>query len=86
MSGSEAYALGLVDQLAEDRDGLDALTASVAERLAEGGPKALSATKRLLNEIDGSLDEDVVLRGAALSARVLARPEAQAALSARLRG
>jgi methylglutaconyl-CoA hydratase len=85
MSGQEAQAIGLVDQLAPDRDGLAGLTKEVAERLASGGPKALSATKSLLNRIDGSLDEEILLRGAELSARVLATPEAQAALAARLK-
>ncbi len=84
MSGTEAYAIGLVDQLADDRGGLEALTRSVSERLASGGPKALSATKSLLNQLDGSLDEAVLLRGAELSAQVLATPEAQAALAARM--
>jgi len=85
MSGQGAYDIGLVDDLAEDRDGLEALTMTITQRLATGGPKALSATKNLLNEIDGSLDESMVLKGAALSAKVLATPEAQAALSARLK-
>lgn len=85
MSGTEAYDIGLVDQLAENRDGLEECTQQVAERLASGGPKALSATKSLLNSIDGSLDEEMLLQGAALSARVLATPEAQAALAARLK-
>lgn len=85
MSGKDAFEIGLVDQLADDRDELDALTKSVADRLALGGEKALSATKNLLNEIDGSLDETLVLKGAKLSARVLATPEAQASLAARLK-
>lgn len=80
MDGREAHAIGLVDWLAEDREGLVSLTRSVAERLASGGPKALSTTKSLLNELDGSLDSALVLKGAALSARVLATPEAQAQL------
>lgn len=85
MRGQEAHAIGLVDQLAPDRDGLGALTDEVAQRLASGGPKALSATKGLLNTLDGSQEEKLVLKGAALSAKVLASPEAQAALAARLR-
>jgi enoyl-CoA hydratase/carnithine racemase len=85
MSGEQAHAIGLVDQLAPDRDGLEPLTEEVAQRLATGGPKALSATKRLLNELDGSFDEALVLKGAKLSASVLATPEAQAALAARLK-
>lgn len=85
MSGQEAFEIGLVDQLAQDRNGLDELTKAVANRLAQGGQKALSATKNLLNEIDGSFDESLVLKGASLSARVLATPEAQASLAARLK-
>lgn len=85
MSGSEAFDIGLVDHLCEDRAGLDALTKTIVDRLAQGGPKALSATKKLLNEIDGSLEASIVLKGARLSASVLATPEAQAALSARLK-
>lgn len=85
MSGDEAHEIGLVDHLAQGRDGLESLTQTVAERLAGGGPKALSATKQLLNEIDGSLIEDMVFKGAKLSASVLATPEAQAALAARLK-
>ena len=85
MSGQEAFDIGLVDHLAEDRDGLEELTNTIAQRLATGGPKALSATKKLLNEIDGSLDETMVLKGARLSASVLATPQAQTALAARIK-
>lgn len=85
MSGQDAYDIGLVDQLAPNREALEALTQDVAERLASGGKKALSATKSLLNQLDGSLDEALVLKGAALSASVLKTPEAQAALSARMK-
>lgn len=84
MSGAEAHAVGLVDHVAPSRDALDALGEEVAQRLASAGPAALAATKRLLNELDGSMDADLVERGAALSASVLSRPEAQAALIARL--
>lgn len=85
MSGQDAYDIGLVDQLAPNREALEALTQDVAERLASGGKKALSATKSLLNQLDSSLDEALVLKGAALSASVLKTPEAQAALSARMK-
>lgn len=85
MSGAQALEIGLVDELASNRDALVALTDEVAQRLASGGPKALSATKNLLNELDHSLDEKLVLKGAALSASVLATPEAQSALAARMK-
>lgn len=84
MSGQQAFDIGLVDQLAPDRDGLDTLTREIADRLASGGPKALSVTKSLLNKLDGSLEESLVMQGAQLSASVLATPEAQSALAARM--
>ncbi|MEZ6163011.1 MAG: enoyl-CoA hydratase/isomerase family protein [Phycisphaerales bacterium] len=85
MSGQQAFDIGLVDQLAPDRDGLETLTHEIADRLASGGPKALSATKSLLNKLDGSLEESLVMQGAQLSASVLATPEAQSALAARMK-
>jgi len=85
MSGTEAAAVGLVDHLAEDRDGLDGLTDEIVDRLASGGAEALATTKGLLNKIDGVVEAGMVLEGAALSAQVLGTPEAQAALSARMK-
>jgi len=85
MSGREAKDIGLVDHLADDREGLAELTKTIVDRLATGGPRALAATKGLLNEIDGSNDAEMVLKGAKLSASVLATPQAQAALAARLK-
>jgi enoyl-CoA hydratase/carnithine racemase len=84
MSGEQAHAIGLVDHLTPNRDALESLTNDVAQRLATGGPKALSATKTLLTELDGSFDDSLVLKGAKLSASVLATPEAQASLAARM--
>jgi len=80
MTGQRAGELGLVTEVAPARDGLAGRVRERAERIASGGPNALAATKALLNELDGSLDEDLLLRGAALSARVLATDEAQATL------
>ncbi len=84
MSGQDALDIGLVDMLADSRESLGALTDQVAQRLATGGPKALSATKKLLNTIDGSCDPSLVRQGAELSASVLATPDAQATLSAKM--
>lgn len=84
LTGERAHELGLIDELAPSREMLDDTLSTVVERLASGGPEALAATKGLLNQLDGSLDEDLVRRGAELSARVLATDEAQAALKARL--
>ncbi len=84
MSGLQAQECGMVNALAPSLDQLDATVNEVVTRLAAGGPDAMRATKRLLNEIDGSLDESVVLRGAELSAQVLATPDAQRRLRAKL--
>jgi enoyl-CoA hydratase/carnithine racemase len=85
MSGVQAQEIGLVDHLADERTGLDGLTSIVVERLAAGGHRALRATRGLLNELDGSLDESVILEGAKLSAQVLGTAEAQASLRARMK-
>lgn len=83
MTGSEAHALGMVDVLADSADALDAAVHAVVSSLCSGGPLALRATKELVNTLDGSVDLDVLLRGAALSARVLSSDDAQARLRAR---
>lgn len=87
MTGAQAHALGIVDQCVASREELDGKGGAVqtlAEKLAAGGPRALAATKGLLNELDGSLDRAQARRAAELSAGVLATPEAQAMLRARL--
>lgn len=83
MNGQEAHALGLIDHLVPSRDELASATSALAVRLASGGAAALRATKQLLNRLDGSEDERVVLEGARLSAEVLGTAEAQRTLSAR---
>jgi enoyl-CoA hydratase/carnithine racemase len=83
MSGAEAGAIGLVDEVAADRESLDVVWGALVERLSEGGAAALAATKRLLNEVEGSGDGEVGKRGAALSARVLGMEEGQARLRGR---
>ena len=82
ISGREAAELGLATHLAE-RDRLDLEADELARRLAEGGPYAIAATKRWVNELDGSLDDEVFERAAKLSADVLASPEARSRLRAR---
>ncbi len=85
ITGREAAELGLATHLAK-RDRLDLEPAELARRLAEGGPHAIAATKRWVNELDGSLDDEVFERGAKLSADVLASSEAQSRLRARFGG
>jgi len=84
LSGAEAMQLGMVDHCVEQAADLDAACEKLVARLAEGGPNALRATKGLLNELDGSMDVDLIRRGAALSASVIATPETQATLRAKL--
>jgi len=84
MSGQQAFDLGMVDRVVPAAADLDAATDELAQRLASGGPHALRATKDLLNRLDGSTDADSVKRGADLSARVVALPETQATLRAKL--
>lgn len=83
MTGRQAHELGMVDHCVATASELDAATARIVERLGAGGPLALAATKQLLNDLDGSLQADLVRRGADLSARVLCSEPAQAALRAR---
>lgn len=83
-SGQRAYELGIVNHIVPTLADLCAATDAIAQRLATGGPNALRATKSLLNDLDGSLDESLARRGAELSAQVLATPEAQAMLRATL--
>ncbi|MEL6497536.1 MAG: enoyl-CoA hydratase/isomerase family protein [Planctomycetota bacterium] len=83
MNGSEAHELGMVDVLAGSAEELDSAANAVVRSLSSGGPMALRATKQLVNSLDGSLDLDVLLRGAELSAKVLSSDEAQARLKAR---
>jgi methylglutaconyl-CoA hydratase len=81
MSGEEGYRRGLATHLVAE-DELVATAQSLAERLSKGGPAAIAATKRWLNELDGSLDEAVVAEGAEISARIIAGDEAQTRLKA----
>jgi enoyl-CoA hydratase/carnithine racemase len=59
-------------------------TDTLSKRLAQGGPNALRATKDLLNQLDGSLDADVLRRGAELSASIVASPETRQMLRSKL--
>lgn len=84
MSGQQAFDVGIVNAVVPTREELDKAVADTADRLAKGGPHALRATKQLLNDLDGSLDEQLGKRAAALSAQVLATPEAQEMLRSKL--
>ena len=84
MSGTEAHDDGIVDHVVPSIAELESFTTALAQRLSAGGPQALRATKGLLNTIDGSLDREIVRRGAQLSASVLSTHDAQERLRAKL--
>jgi len=86
LTGAEGAALGLMDRSVPSIEDLDHAVRETAERVAQGGRRALAATKGLLNRLDGSDDAAIVREGARLSAEVLATAEAQSALRARLEG
>lgn len=85
MSGGRAGEVGIADIVCPDRESLDAATDELVGRYTASGAVALAATKSLLNDLDRSRDESIVLRGAELSAGVLATNQAQACLIARMK-
>lgn len=77
ISGADAARLGLVTESASTPAAMDDAVRALTDRLAKAGPRALAATRALLNDLDGSSDEAVVKRGADISAAILSSPEAQ---------
>lgn len=84
MSGQQAFELGIATHVVPTREELDARVDALVGQLAAGGPQAMAATKRLLNQIDGSDDPALVRRGAELSASVLETAETRAMLRSKL--
>ena len=81
MNGERALEVGLATHLGP-QDNLEHTALELARELAAGGPKATATTKRWLNELDGSLIDAPLQKGAELSADVLAGQEAQERLRA----
>jgi enoyl-CoA hydratase/carnithine racemase len=81
MTGSRAAELGLATH-AVPLDDLERNARELAGELASGGPRATTTTKRWLNELDGSLEDALLDKGAELSADVIAGDEAQDRLRA----
>ncbi len=79
MDGVAALRSGLIDHLVE-LDELEQSTERLAETLAGGGRFAMAATKAWLNELEGSVPQEVLERGAILSTEVIAGDEAQTRL------
>ncbi|MCA9292046.1 MAG: enoyl-CoA hydratase/isomerase family protein [Phycisphaerales bacterium] len=80
VSGAEGHRMGLSTHLVA-REELESTSLELARALAGGGPQAMAVTKRWLNELDGSMEDAVFERAAALSAEVIAGDEAQARLA-----
>lgn len=76
MSGLQGYEAGLVTHVC-NKEGLRDDVFAFAQNLARGGKEAMAVTKRWLNELDGSLDEEVLMKAANLSADIIAGEEAQ---------
>jgi len=80
MSGIDAHACGIVTELVQTAADLVATSEVTIARLAQSSPGALRATKALLNELDGSLDEAILRKAAAVSAAVLNTEQTQVLL------
>ena len=59
IDGATAHSQGLVHHLADDDEAVLAKAISMCQRLTEQSPQALRVTKHWLNELDGSLDNDL---------------------------
>jgi methylglutaconyl-CoA hydratase len=79
MTGTRARELGLISHLAPEQ-ALESECLSFAEGLAKGGREAMSATKTWLNELDGSMHDEILDKAASISARIVQGEEALARL------
>lgn len=80
MSGLSALEHGLLSMVVP-REELESEVQKITGRLAGAGPRALSETKRLLNELEAEKLERAVRRGAEISAEVIGGEEAQRMLA-----
>ncbi|MBY0308476.1 MAG: enoyl-CoA hydratase/isomerase family protein [Phycisphaerales bacterium] len=85
LSGKECADLGIVTGCVPTLEELPAAVDAVVSRLGGGSLNALAATKKLLNELDGSDNVEQARRAADLSARVISSPDSQALLRAKLK-
>jgi|TARA_B100001964_G_scaffold76071_1_gene86281 methylglutaconyl-CoA hydratase len=75
ITGQQGFDAGLATHLCDECDLVQAVD-DFAANLAKGGKEALATTKHWLNELDGSLDDDLLQKGADLSAKIIAGEEA----------
>ncbi len=59
IDGTTAHRQGLVHHLTDDDEAVLAKAISMCQQLTEQSPQALRVTKRWLNELDGSFDDDL---------------------------
>ena len=71
IDGSDAYAIGLLSHLEETDEQAIIAANELAEALAQKPAIALQATKRWLNELDGSLDDERFAKPAKQSSSAL---------------
>lgn len=79
MSGDAGFHAGLATHLVPIEE-LSSTASALAARLASGGAEAIAATKRWLNELDGSNDDAILDKAAEISAAIIAGDEAQSRL------
>ncbi|UCD74765.1 MAG: enoyl-CoA hydratase/isomerase family protein [Phycisphaerales bacterium] len=84
MSGTEALERGLITHLVNPA-AIESVAADLAGELAQAGRQATIDLKRLMLELDGSLDDEALDRAADCSARIIAGEEAQEPLKAKRR-
>jgi enoyl-CoA hydratase/carnithine racemase len=80
ITGREAVALGLADQLAKSRVELDEMTEARCRSLAMKPPNALKITKSWLNELESSEDNSALDGALERSLGTARHPEAAAML------
>ncbi|MFM1832242.1 MAG: hypothetical protein RLZZ461_558 [Planctomycetota bacterium] len=76
MSGQEGFERGLATHVVAVNE-LETATSALAEKLAKGGREAIAATKKWLNELDGSYDDEQLSKGAEISAELIQTEDAQ---------
>ncbi len=75
ISGDEAFRIGLVDRLVDTPEDVVPRAQIEAVKLAEKPPQAFAATKRWLNEVDGSDQDEVFEKALAASLSVVGSAE-----------
>lgn len=78
----KALNLGLVSQLANDEQALDAAVAQLVKQLLTSGPQAVAAAKQLLFDVGNNITDTVIAQTCERIADIRVSPEGQQGLSA----